>query len=664
MGVLGFEHTKRFPYADGQSFGDVGAYEQIDGVLTFGVDPDSAANELIVDLHLAPRDEKGLVRFKADFSLVRPVDASRGSGTLLVELPNRGRRRIIDTFNRTGADATASPPPGDGFLFERGYSVASIGWQWDVFRDDVLMGLEAPMADMSQEDDPGQNVVEIRPNFPASTWLLADRVHRPLKKKDLDDPNAVLYVKEFEDGEVEVIPRDRWRFAKETSDGVEPSDEHIYLEDGFQPGMYYQVVYSTDEAPVAGSGLLAFRDVATYLRHDAGKDLVGEKSIDNVVGYGVSQTGRFIRHFLYLGLNVDEQGRTAYDGLLPHVAGARMGAFNHRYAQPSNQSYPSWGHLAPFADSEVYDPLTGNREGIMSRLEKSGHRPKVIYTNSSAEYWRGDCSLLGTDPLGKSDIAIDNDSRVYHFAGTQHGPGGLPQATEGAPEGALGAQSFNVVDYSPLLRAALVHLVDWVAEGKDPPANSHPRIAGGTAVSRAEVNRTFETLPDQATADPNKMWVMRTIDLGPQADKGIGTYPPVEGDTYACLVSAVDEDGNEVAGIRLPDISAPVATHTGWNTRAPETGAPDQQIPMQGFSRWFPLTEEQRKATGDPRLSLKERYNSRDEYEQLVRAEAKKLVKAGYVLRQDEELVVQNAVGRYDYAFEVTSDSIAATAST
>ncbi len=655
MGVLDFALKSRFPYAGGQQFGDAGAYEQIDGVLTFSADPESPANELIVDLKLAPRDSNGRVIYKADFTLVQPVDPARGSGTLVVELPNRGRRRVIDTFNRTHAAESASPPPGDGFLFNRGYSVASIGWQWDVYRDDALMGLEPPMADISAEDDPGQNVVEIRPYFPAKTWLLADRIHRPMKVANLDDPNAVLYVKDYEDGEAEVVPREEWRFAQETPDGISPSDEHIYLEAGFEPGKYYQVVYSTREAPVAGTGLLAFRDVATFLRYDATGLVAG--GFDNVVGYGVSQTGRFIRHFLHLGLNTDELGRKAYDGLLPHVAGARMGAFNHRYAQPSNQSYPNWGHLFPFADSELNDPLTGQRDGLLKRVRESGNAPKVIYTNSSAEYWRGDSSLLSTDVLGGMDLESEADSRIYHFAGTQHGPGTLPQTGEGASEGALGARLFNVVDYTPLLRAALVNLVDWVANGKEPPPNRHPRISDGSAISRGEVNRTFERLPQQVTADPDKMWVMRTIDLGSRQAEGVGVYPPVEGAAYPCLVSAVDEDGNEVAGIRLPDVSVPVATHTGWNTRAPETGAPDQQIPMQGFSRWFASTRAERGASGDPRLSIKERYSSRDEYARLVREAASELIRDGYVLPEDLELVAQNAIARYDYALELAKRS-------
>lgn len=655
MPVVNLKLLRRFSYAEGRVFGDTGPYEQIDAVLTFAVDPSAEVNRGIVDLDRAPRDNEGRVRFTADFSLVKPADPDRGAHRLLVELPNRGRRRVVDTFNRSGEDAAASAAPGDGFLFERGLTVASIGWQWDVYRDDVLMGLDPPTADLSEEADTGRNVVEIRPNKQESTWLLADRVHRPLRAANLDGPGAILYVKDYEDGKETVIPRSKWRFARETSatettDGVVPSDEHVYLEGGFQPGKYYQLVYSSKDTPVAGSGLLALRDVTSFLKYDSSELMPEIGRIDHAIGYGVSQTGRMLRHFLHLGLNIDEQGRKVFDGLLPHVAGARMGSFSHRYAQPSNQSYPGFGHLFPFADTELTDPFSHRSDGLLKRLRKTNAVPKVIYTNSSAEYWRGDCSLMHTDPEGRRDIEVDADARMYHFAGTQHGAGTLPQGREAAAEGALGRYAYNVVDYTPLLRAALVNLEKWVAEGTGPPPSTHARIENETAVKRDSVLDVFDRFPGQVTLDRSKLWVIRTVDLGARALEGVGEYPPVEGATYPCLVSAVDQDGNEVAGIRLPDITRPVASHAGWNLRDPETGSPDQQVPMLGFTRWFAATRAEREAAGDPRPSIEERYRDRAEYIELVRHDAEDLARDGYVLEQDIDLVVENAADRYDTA--------------
>jgi hypothetical protein len=650
MAIVDMNKVTRFPYADGREFGDAGVYEQIDAVLTFAVDPLAEVNSSIVDLQLAPRDSDGRVRFSADFSIVRPVDPDRAAHRLLVELPNRGRRRVVDTFNRSGKGAAASAGPGDGFLFDRGWTVASIGWQWDVYADDVLMGLDPPMADLSGEADPGQNVVEIRPNSRESTWLLADRIHKPLRVGDLDEAGAVLYVKDYEDGVDEVVPRSEWSFARETASGVEPSDEHIYLAAGFEPGKYYQIVYSTKDSPVVGSGLLALRDVASWLKFDRSELLPEVGRLDHAFGFGTSQTGRMLRQFLHLGLNVDEQGRKVYDGLLPHVAGARMGAFNHRYAQPSNQSYPSFGHLFPFAHEEFDDPFGEGSDGLLKRLKASGSVPKVIYTNSSAEYWRGDASLAHTDPEGRRDLESDADTRSYHFAGTQHGAGSLPQGRGASTEGGQGRYAYNVVDYSPLLRAALVNLERWVTDGVEPPASAHAQVGSETAVAQGAVLDVFDRLPGQVTPDRSKLWVIKSMELGARADEGVGVYPSVEGATYPCLVSAVDGDGNEVAGVRLPDLTRPVATHSGWNVRDPETGSPEQQILMLGFSNWFAATRAARDEAGDPRLSVEERYGNRDEYLELVRLDAAALVRNGYVLAEDMELVVQNAVDRYDVA--------------
>lgn len=266
MPLTRFEVTSRVPYAGGRRFGAVGAYQQVDGTAHFAVDP---ANARICDLKLAPRNAAGLVEFSADLSVVLPMDAARANGRCIVELPNRGRRRVVALMNCAPPDAPVGPQahPGDGFLFARGYTVASIGWQWDVYPSPELLGLAAPSAMESGRPIRGETMVEIRPNERQTTRLLADRIHRPLPATAGEQPGARLLVRDWEDGEDTVIPRSRWRFARETAAGaVEPSVEHVWLEGGFEPGRIYQLVYETDRAPVAGLGLLAARDVAAFLR--------------------------------------------------------------------------------------------------------------------------------------------------------------------------------------------------------------------------------------------------------------------------------------------------------------------------------------------------------------------------------------------------------------
>ena len=650
MAVSDIDVTRRGPYAGGESFGDCGAYERIDGILSFAVDPDNEANKTIIDLDLAPRDAEGRVHFQADFTLLVPQDPARGNRRLIVDVPNRGRRRVVGTFNRGPLPVEDSweIDPGDGFLFRHGYSVAFVGWQWDVYRSEILMGLQAPQALLDGQPIRGQTVVEMRPDTPQRTRLLADRVHQPYPAADVDEPAAALLVRDWEDEPDTVIPRSQWRFAQESGTGVVASHEHVYLASGFKPGKIYYVVYTTEGAPVVGAGLLAVRDVAAFLRYPSALNPVKD-GFERVYGYGVSQTGRLLRHFVYLGLNADEEGRVVYDGLIPHVAGGRRGEFNQRFGQPSMQSNPSFGHNFPFADNEMADPVTERKDGLLNRVREKGVAPKVFYTNSSAEYWRGDGSLVHIDPTGKWDMEPAPEARIYHFAGTQHMAGHLHPPTVG-PDGSRGRYPFNVVDYRPLLRAALINLDRWVSHGVEPPPSCHPQIADGTAVTQRRLLASLDAIPGLVKPDPDRLWALREVDLGPDAERGIGRYPVQEGAAYACLVSALDSDGNEVAGIRLPDLEAPVGTHAGWNLRDPETGAPEQLMSMQGFSNFFPSTAAARTRAGDRRPSLEERYRDRDDYLKQVREVAQQLIADRYLLEEDIEIVVAACAERYDHA--------------
>jgi len=660
MAIIGFEIRQADAYANGQVFGATGSFKQVDGVLCFAVNPEHAVNQCIVDLAIAPRDGDGRVRFEADFSVVMPADPAKANGRALVELPNRGRRRLVPVLNRAPADApvTREAHPGDGFLFERGYTVASIGWQWDVLRSEAMMGLEAPLAMRGDGAMGGQTMVEIRPNEPCTTWLLADRIHKPLPAAQGSQARATLYVRDYEDGEDSEVPRDQWRFAREIESGeVVPSLEHLHLATEFIPGKIYQIVYQTDRAPVVGTGLLALREVAPFLRH-RGPLNPTPGGFHTLIAWGVSQTGRMLRHFLHLGLNRTESGEMAYDGIQPHVAGARRGAFNHRFAQPSNQTTPTWGHVFPYADVSTTDSLTGQKGGLLDNVD--GTCPKIVSTNSSAEYWRGDGSLAHLDTKGECDLAEAPNARSYLFASTQHGAGYLGQSRFNPGVNTIARYPLNIVDYRPLLRAALINLDRWVSESIEPPPSQHPRLADGTAMGRESILAFYATLPRFAGPDLERLPYLRVVDMGATESVGIGRYPAAEGAFYPALVSAVDADGNELAGIRLPDVSVPVASHAGWNPRDPKTGAPDQIVPMNGLSLIFCATKAEREASGDPRPSLAERYAGRKDYEDRVRQATLTLVADRYILREDIEIVVAAALERYDAAKTSGMDAAAA----
>ena len=649
MPVIGLEIRNREPYAAGQEFGETGAYERIEGQATFAVDPENAANRSIVDLNLAPRDADGRVRFRSDFSLLVPQSRDRGNGRLFSVLVNRGRR-LTGRLNR--APGWAVDDPGDGFLFHRGWSVVSLGWQWDILRDGTLLGFDAPPVLENGLPVRGASIVEIRPNNNERTFVLANRLHQAYPAVSLDDPQARLLVRDFEDGDESLIPRDQWRFAREAADGtVLPSREHIYMKSGFEPGKCYYVVYQAEDAKVVGTGMLAFRDIAPFLREPSDVS----PGFEQVYGFGISQTGRMLRHYLYLGLNLDERQTPAYDGLLVHVAGGRLGEFNHRFAQPSVQPTAGFGHRFPFSDDEAVDPFSERKDGLLVRQRQLGGMPKVFYTNSSPEYWRGDGALAHTDATGETDLDDAPETRTYHFAGTQHLAGVLPQTDRNLTEGTRGRYGFNLVDYTPLLRAALVNLDLWASKGVEPPLSKHPRLADTTLVTPQTTLEKMQRLPGLETPDTDRLWRLREVDLGPEADKGIGAYPAKEGRAYPILIPAVDEDGNELGGIRLPDLSVPVATHAGWNLRHPETGAPEQILSMMGFTNFFPATSEEGQRTADPRKSIAERYPTKQGFLDRVREAALQLASERYIVAEDVEIVVGDCSARYDAALGLTA---------
>jgi hypothetical protein len=633
MSVTRLELHGRTPFAGGAAFGAAGPYERIDGTLHFAVDPADPANAAIVDLHRARRGADGRVHFRADLCVLQPADAARGCGQLLLEVPNRGRKGGLARFNRPTPPAGPASPPaeiavGDGLLLNLGWTVAWCGWQWDVLRapgPGGLMGLEAPPA-LDDEGQPirGQVMVQWQLDAPAPHKLLADRIHHPYPAARLDDPEAELCARAWPGGPCTAIPRQAWRFAHDEDGAPVPDDSHVWLEGGFRPGVIYELVYTTRICPVVGVGLLAIRDGTAFLRYGtAGEGNPAAGRLRHTIGYGSSQCGRFLRHFLSLGLNADEAGRQVFDGLLINVAGSRRGEFNHRYAQPSAITIPSFGHLPPFGYAE-----------LCRAAGRASGQPRIIATNTSSEYWNREASLLHTDEDATRDVEPPEHVRVYHFAGTKHGPGTLaPEEGEtGVPGGPGHGQRSNVVDFTPLLRAALFNLHRWVVDGVPPPPSAVPRLADGSAADPAEVLSAYLATPGAAVPDPQRLFRRRPLDLGPEAAQGIGRFPAREcGAPYRWLVAAVDADGNEVAGIRLPDVAVPVATHTGWFPRRPGTGGEGQNTDMAGSTFPFSADAEARRRQGDPRPSIAERYRDRAEYVARARAVATHLVTAGYI---------------------------------
>lgn len=650
MAMLAFEITKRQPLAGGQAFGKTGSYEQIDGIAHFGVDPSHPANRNITDIALAPRDPAGLVRFSADATILAPTEPARGNGKLLLDIPNRGNRLAMRFLNDAAPAVPGAPiDPGDGFLMRHGYTVAWCGWQHDVPDVPGLMRANVPEA-RTPEGGPvrGPIMVSFLPNVASQVQLLSDRAHRPYPTADVLDPNAVLLEREADDAPPITIPREQWSFARLEAGKPVPDPTHVHLAAGFVPGKLYHVVYTTEGAPVIGLGFLATRDFAGFLRHDSGSQYnpcAGQ--IRHAYAFGASQSGAFLRQYLWLGLQQDERERAVFDGYLIHIAGGGRGAdFNMRFGQPSNTLRPRLRETRPFTDGPQTDPVTGQTHGLLDRIGPPAQRPKIFLTNSSNEYWRGDASLIHSAMDGSRDLEPAADIRIYHYAGTQHGSATWPMTDRNPLDGTRTLCPMNTVDYRPLLRAAAVRLDLWASAGVLPPPSQYPRLADATAVPRETTEGLFAGIPGMRF--PTHLPRAARNDFGPQTDHGIvTTLPPVPGQPFPAFVAAVDRDGNETTGIRLPDLTVPLGTHTGWNPRHPQIGAPGHLTDLIGATVPFAVTKQAREASGDPRPSIAERYSDRDAYLDQVRQAAQRLVEDGYLLAEDQELVVRQAAERF-----------------
>ncbi|MGH8069863.1 MAG: alpha/beta hydrolase domain-containing protein [Candidatus Entotheonellia bacterium] len=649
MAVTTLEIIERNPLLGGKRFGSAGSYEVVKGRLTFAADPTQPRNRSITDIDKAPRTAAGPVEWWADFCLLQPADPARANRRLLFEVVNRGRIlafRLFDAVTET-PDLTRDEYVGEGFLLQQGYTVAWCGWQWDVVRSAGLLGTEVPQAMVGNAPVSGKVLCQWWPNAATPVLLLADRVHHPYPAADLADAEATLAVRDHENASRQEIPRHHWQFARLEGGKVVADPTRIYLASGFEPGKIYECVYRTSRAPVVGLGLLAVRDTVSFLRYaspHAGNPATGQ--LEYAYGFGASQSGRFLRHLLYLNLNQDEAGRMVFDGVVPHIAGARRGEFNLRFGQPSANTLQGPNNVFPFTDDDQMDPVTGQTDGLLRRISQEGALPKILYMNSSAEYWRGDASLGHISVDGKTDAALPDGVRNYLMAGTQHTPGVLP-LKDTAADGGRGQHPLNSVDYAPLLRAALVNLDRWVSHNESPPRSRYPRLADGTAAPAPRLAPVFQAIP--GAAFPVQHFQPHRLDFGPEWSRGVAAgLPPQVGAPYVTFVPAVDQDGNEVAGIRLPDLTVPLATYTGWNPRHPEQGAPDQSLRMLGSTLPFPSTARARQQSGDPRPSIEERYASKAAYLELVKKAAEGLIAERFLLSEDLKAIVQRAAQRYD----------------
>jgi len=635
--VVRVEVSERAVVAEGTIFGDAGSYERIEGTVYFEFDPENPANAAIVDLGRAPRNRRGRVEAQGDLFVLRPLDATKGSSTAFVEVSNRGGKASLRYFNDAprGSDPSSAEGLGDGFLMRRGLTVIWVGWQFDVPGNQDRMRLVVPRI-------PG---IEGRVR---SDWTLdepSDRLelgHRGHIPYPVVEPTGDVHVLTERDGRLEprrVVPRESWRFS---DDG-----RTIVRDGGFPAGRIYELVYRGSDPAVVGLGLAAIRDILAYARHDDESAFPVERGF----AFGVSQTGRFLRQFLYQGFNTDERGRRVYDGLLIHTAGAGRGSFNHRFGQPSRDAhrysaffYPT--DIFPFSGRIQRDPLTGRREGLLDRTRAGGHMPRIFYTNTGYEYWGRAASLLHTSLDGSADVEPLRDVRIYHLASCQHFPVGFTPERFDPVEGADGYRG-NPIDFLTTERALVAAMQDWIERDVAPPPSVYPRIDDGSAVAIEQV--AFPDIP--GIAFPRVIHEAYRADYGPRllTDGIVDIQPPLLGPPFPPLVSQVDANGNEIAGIRPIEILVPLATYTPWHLRRSLAGGNGELTDFWGMFLPFPRTASDREANDDPRPSVKERYPSRAVYLEQIKKEARAAVGRRHLLEEDVARVVERAQELWDW---------------
>jgi hypothetical protein len=619
--VVRFDILERVPAFAGRSFGDVGPYERITARATIAIHPSDDRNAVITDLAQAPRSPDGKVEATADVVILRPADPTHGNGTLLLDVPNRGRKlapQLFDDAAQPGANNAQVPDDaGIGFLHRQGYTMVWVGWQGDIPSRAGQMALTAPVL---------KGVTG-----PAREEFIFDNTANPAR--------ATLTWPAADPANLTITVRAAWADARQTPSGlsarlVDPVTVEITRPDGFDAGALYEITYAARDPAPLGMGFAAVRDVVSFLRRDttpANPLLNGlQPSVSRAIGFGVSQSGRFLRDFLHLGFNEDLQGRVVFDGLMPHVAGTRRMATNVRFGQPGrNPRHPqdqAWqADLFPFTYATLSDPLSGKSDGLLRRCALSVTCPKVMQTDSEHEWWASHASLLVTDLAG-NHLDLPDNVRAYMIAGTPHFAG----PTDVMKRVAAMSLPQNPAHAGAPMRALLTGLNAWISDGVQPPSSRVPMRAHGTLVAAEGAVRTdIPGLPYKAIHTP-------------AAFSDHSTLPPKEIGRYPVFVPKADDDGMAIAGIRQLALAVPRATYTAWNPRAQGFG-PTALYPLQGAVVPFAPTEAARKEVHDPRPSLAERYADNDAYVAAVRREAARQVAERLLISEDADHAIEAA---------------------
>lgn len=620
------------PTFEGTSFGARGQYERVTGIAYGELDPSDPLNAGIVNIDRAPLNPNARVAYSVDFYILKPIDLTLGNGTIMYDVLNRGGKGVHSVINAGDGDNNPrlASHVGNGYLMNEGYVIVWSGWQGDVQPGNGRMLARLPVPTNGGSPIVGTAREEYIDDFGGGSNILVDLSYAA---STLDPSMATLTVRERE--------RDaRQRPASLTWQYLNNRQILINRPSGFDLGAIYEFIYPAQDPTVMGIGFAAVRDVVSFLRYETADDTgtpnplapFGFPMMQYTQACGISQSGRFLRDFIYQGFNQDEAQRRVFDGVNPVIAGGRRTFTNYAFAQPGathrqhgNHTFP--GDQFPFSYATTTDPISGRTDGLLAQCTSSGTCPLIMQTDSSTELWEGRSSLNVTNTSG-SDIALPSNARMYLFAGAQHGP-------SGSPARGICQQLDNPLDWTPLLRAVTAALHQWVVDGTQPPDSRFPSRASGTLVASAQSSTGWPTL--RGVTYNGLFNSLRLLDFG--------TLPPGEGAAYPVFVERYTADGNSMAGIRHPYLTVPDATYAGWNLRGPGQ-SPGELCDLTGSYIPFYRTRAQRMAAGDPRLSLQERYTNHRAYVNAVTQAANQLVTDRLMLPDDAMITIWQADAR------------------
>ena len=550
--VIGLEGFEKTSVMAGHSFGPAGSYEYLTGVMIFGIEPNLSSNKMVCDLDLAPVDRRGLVISKSKFIVLQPKDPDKRNGIALIEVSNRGGKALLRYYNGalTGQVRPNVPSDyGDEHLLKQGYTLVWFGWEWDVPPQDNFLRLEVPIL---KNKDGSPLTGPVRTDWvieqSVSTLSLGHRTMKPYPVAAFDSPLNLLTYRNAIDGYKTVVPRSQWSFSVMKNGASIKDSFHITLKEGFKPGYIYELTYQAQDPVNVGLGFTALRDLASFIKYDQDCPF----SCRYTLAQGISQTGRFLRHFIYEGFNRDESGRSAVDAMLIYMAGAGRGSFNHRFAQPSRDAhrYSSFDYptdLPPFAKINPY-PSEDTR---------------IMYINSGYEYWGRAASLIHIDMQGH-DIPLNKNERYYHISSMQHYAESMPDSARKVfPQ--YDFFKGNPLNPYPTYKALMMQMKSWLLDRIEPLDNQIPTIASGTITQRFKFKFPYIPGLDLPIGPYTPSWLF----FGPRwaKDKIIDQEPPIKGATFKPRIPTVDEFGNEQGGIKSIELRVPIATYTPWSQR-------------------------------------------------------------------------------------------------